>query len=278
MAVGLLVYGVNRLNLGSKKLITRKSTIILTVFLVSILPITLEVSSTKLAQLEPAASIQQVIVMDMAANYCWGDNTTSNNYAAAGLQMFSSSSDFLTNICSFYKPSVWVSLISPSALSASGRESNFALVKPGETELQNKLIQLWKKMILSDPPTYLTNKSMQLAQVVIAGDGRTISLLERQDKNSMKELAKSALLLPFEIMIIFHVFSIVFIGLLLLLVLIFRIGDIRHWKLAGYLLVGNLLWSATTTVAFLGDNGRYTYPYTLLSVILFFSCKKQFND
>ena len=278
LSVVLLVYGVNRLNLGFKKLITRKSAISLTVLLVALMPITLELSSTKLNQLEPAASIQQVIVMDMAANYCWGDNPTSNKYAADGLQMFSSSSDFLTNICSFYKPNVWVSLINPSALSASGRESKFALIKPGETELQNELMRLWKKMILSDPPTYLTNKSMQLAQVVIAGDSRSISFLERKDKNSIKEFAKAMFLFPFEVLIIFHIFSIAFIGSLLLLILVFRIGDIRHWKLAGFLLVGNLLWAATTTVAFLGDNGRYTYPYTLLSVILFFSSKKQFTD
>jgi len=275
LAVTLLVYGVNRLNQGSKKLIRRKGTIVITIFLITILPITLEISSTKLAKLEPAASIQQVIVMDMAANYCWGNNPMSNRYAAEGLQMFSSSPEFLSNVCSFYKPNVWVSLISPSAMSASGKESKFALINPGETELQNELIELWKNMILSDPPTYLTNKSMQFAQVVISGDGRSISLLNHEEGASIKELTKAFFLLPFEVMIIFHVFSVAFISLLLLLVLFFRMGDHRHWKLAGFLLAGNFLWAATTTVAFLGDNGRYTYPYTLLSVILLLSSKKQ---
>jgi hypothetical protein len=278
LAITLLVYGVNKLNQGSKKLITRKATISITILLVTILPMSLEVSSTKLAKLEPAAPIQQVIVMDLATNYCWGNNPKSNKYAAEGLQMFSSSSDFLTNICSFYKPNVWVSLFTSSSMSASGRESKFAFIKPGDTELQKKLIELWKNMILSDPPTYLSNKSMQLTQVVIAGDGRSISLLDLQKKTSIKQLAKAVILLPFEIMIFLHIFSIAFIGLLLLIVLIFRLGNNHYWQLAGLLLVGNLLWATTTTVAFLGDNGRYTYPFTLLSAILFFSSNKQFKD
>jgi hypothetical protein len=274
LSIITLLLAVNFLNPKEKRVIIGKSSTIITVLLISILPLTLELTSTKLSKLESAASIQQVIVMDMASNFCWGSNPKSNEIAAEGLKLFSSSPEFLRNVCSFYKPNVWVSLINPSALSAFERQSGFALIKPGEKELQNKLLQLWKQMILVDPPTYLTNKSMQFSQVVVAGEGRTITLFETKDNKSIKTSLKGLALLPFELLILFHIPSIAFSSLILLIVLVFRIGEKSHWKLAGYLLVANLIWATTTTIAFLGDNGRYTYPITILSFVLLLANRK----
>lgn len=240
---------------------------------ISVVPLVAEVAITKSLNLVKSYPEQQVMIMDVAASYCYTNNTSTGARAKEALQLFSSDSAYPKTACQLYRPDTWLSLTKAGNTSSEGIRSSFWLIEVGDFERYEKAKSLWLKMILSDPVTYLQNKMIFAGKLLIGSDSRNLTFLNEQN-TKLKLLALYKL--PYDLAITFHLYSLLAAGIFLLIgpVSRFRKSKSRNLVVSRetlLLLSSLVIWLGLSSIAYIGSNGRYTYTITLLALLLAFS-------
>lgn len=247
----------------------KHKTVILLSICLTIGPISLEILVNKSLNLIKSYPQQQVMIMDLASNYCWGTQQSSNIISRDALRTFTNDKSMDLSICQFFRADTWVSLTNNGKVSSYGLESDFELIAPNQGALYESVFQSWLKIILQDPVTYFQNKIIFATKVLIASDTRGIRLSEAI---STHELIQGLILLPYDLVITFHLMSIGAVTLILLFLL--SLNGTRSLAITKVGLLMCVLWLITTTIAYIGSNGRYTYSASLLA-ILFIFCSRE---
>lgn len=238
---------------------------------ISIAPVLTEYSVSSLLRLEKSYPEQQVMLMDTAASYCYTNSTSTGVRARNALSLFTTDSNFPKTACQSFRPDTWVSLTNGGNTSSEGIENDFALIQPRDQYRYEQLRGFWLTMTVSDPVTYLQNKTIFAGKIIFGSDTRNLSILG-QSNNYEKGLAVYKL--PYEIAITLHLLSL--LAGILLLVLLPLIDYIRR-KSTGVefdsvsvkLITAMSLWLWLSSIAYIGSNGRYTYTISLISFLLF---------
>jgi len=255
------------------KIKVRRVLTITLILIVSVIPLVLEIGTTKALGLTRSFPEQQVMVMDVAATYCYTNNLATGERAKSALGIFSKDPAFLSSACQLYRPDTWVSLTRSDKASAEGLQSDFALISPDEKKKYELLKSTWSEMILRDPVTYLQNKILFIGKLLVGSDSRNFNL--NTSKNLFSNM--SALFrLPFEIPISLHLYSIAFCLFWILLLPIRNFVSKKEEAFSVHRVSISListvsLWSILSSIAYIGSNGRYTYSITILSLVFLLS-------
>jgi hypothetical protein len=244
---------------------------------ISIAPFLIDQSLSKVMNLDKSYPQQQVFLMDFAATSCWSTNNDSAIKAKNSISVYFQGNKTPENLCDFFRPNTWESLIrnhggmSNSLSLLTSRESNTYLTTQNE----------WIDSILRDPSSYIQNHFMFASQVLLAADTRGLRVLKPEFLNNQARpivlsLISAIVFIPWDFAITFHLISI--LGVLFLWFFIIILGLGRYKKVNSEILwisltflIFELSWFALTSIAYIGDNGRYTYPANLtflLSIII----------
>lgn len=265
----------------------KKITTSVLLILITILPVSLELLISNSTKLEKSYPEQQVMIMDLTAAYCWGTSSISGEISANSLMLFSNEREtFLKKICQFYKGDSWVSITKNISPSSKGLTSDFKLISSNEKKTALKVRSNWLSYIINDPITYLQNKLQFGTKVLIAGDSRNIRLFNAMTEksrwsNKIINTFKGIVFLPYDLCITFHFISIAMVLALWVAVFYSKIKIVNANSLPVinfYLLFFLLSWWILTTFTYIGNNGRYTYTATIITIIaLYFDFSNQAN-
>ena len=241
--------------------------------LVVVIPVGLDFGVTKALELKRSFPEQQVMALDAAATFCYTNNLHTGKKAEKALGAFSKDPNFVKSVCQLFRPDTWVSMTRSSQASSQGIKPSFTLISPEERQKYESLKSTWAEMIISDPVTYLQNKTLFMGKLLIGSDSRNFSL---NTADTFLAKTRSFYKLPFEIAIIFHLYSIAACIFWVLLLPIFnylknREKDFTVGRLSISLLSSLWIWSILSSIAYIGSNGRYTYSITILALIMFLS-------
>ena len=222
---------------------------------------------------------QQVISMDLAAAYCWSTNPTTVRAAKDAISLMYTDNSPGT-VCESFKPINWIWFSRKPILENSAIPTTFTFLTEKNEQEYKKLRSQWIALILRDPATYIQNKYMFGSQVFIAGDSRYLRLFSSNyySTSSRIDLIDRLIglfFLPWDVIITLHLLSmnaslILWITLLLKQ---YRNGKSRNLKNDVIYVCSFFLWFGATVVAYIGDNGRYTYAASLALLFSLFLYK-----
>ncbi len=242
---------------------------------ITLAPLSFEYLAAKGLRLEKSFPQQQVMLMDVAATYCYTTNTQTGERAARVIQNFSDNPNYKSFVCQLYRPDTWLSLTKSINTSSSGFEADFKLIQPGNVKQYDELESKWLEIIIKDPVTYIQNKILFASKLLIGSDSRNISILSAESTSTrILGIYKFA----YDIAITLHLFSLFICILILLLIpskryLNNRNGGLYIDQYTIHILSSILIWNSLSAIAYIGSNGRYTYALSLLSLVLYLSHK-----
>jgi len=225
----------------------------------------------------------QVIISDVASMTCLSNNIQLRKNGTDLLNNFSKT--FFSNgqICEDYRLSNWGSV---GSWSLNSFESNLVTNFNGGVSRYSKILissdmtaekyteirNSWLNLLANYPKDYLQIKLIHANQIMISGDtfGLRIS-----NAGSTKKYLAGIFFVPFDIVITLHLLSpamTFLIGFIIIVLWLSRISIyelIRTQEVAfAYLFV--FFWVLMTSIAYIGDNGRYTYLSSFIFFIFIF--------
>ena len=259
------------LSFQNSKLRLRKSTAVIIMISIAVAPVALESLAAKSLRLNKSFPEQQVMLMDTAATYCYTTNTETGMKAQKALMLFTSDPNYPKIACQLYRPDTWLSLTQAINTSSEGLEFDFNLIKAGDTRNYDALKSTWINFIITDPVTYLQNKILFASKLFIGSDSRNVSILSAET-TSTKILGTYRI--PYDIAITLHIYSLLSLVMILFLLPIKkylrkRKNGITIDRVSISLLSTVFIWTALSSIAYIGSNGRYTYALTILSLVIY---------
>lgn len=227
----------------------------------------------------------QVITMDSGSFSCYSNNRETRLRGVEVLESINNQNLAIDQICGNYQPNTWQSVafwkLSKSDAHGLGlKEINYknsqnliAIPTDLDPDTYSKVRSLWIKTILSDPKNYAQIKISQFVQIFLAGDSAGLRVSRMIDDSSIVRILRGIALTPYDLIETLHLISPVSLLLFGMCYLLFRsrmttVENVIS-RLDLYLLfLFPITWSAATAVAFIGDNGRYLYPSTLIFALL----------
>jgi hypothetical protein len=284
IAVFFLLFGISK-NLNLKLSRTKQIALFL---MITLAPIGLDNLSYLVSNLRQVHPELQVIAMDAGTLACYSNNTNTRNEGVGILNRLGAVDRDISQICGDFHPNTWESVaywkLSDKDRSGLGLSSSSAVYSDRlisiSTEMERsnyeEVRRLWISAIRDNPKDYIQIKISQFVQVIGAGDTFGLRLLEFNQGISSFEVIKALILLPYDVVISLHFLAPITAYVLGIIFLLYSYRDkpIRH--IYGRLDLGMLFtflftWSAMSTIAFIGDNGRYVYSSSLLFVIFILS-------
>lgn len=231
----------------------------------------------------------QVFIADLSTMTCLSNDNKVREQGNLILNRISQTNYEVKEICADFRLSNWGS-VGSWALSQS--ELNDINLKEEEqayskitisSNLSNtsyrKIREDWARFILNNPKTYLEAKSIQINQVLISGDtfGLRIS-----STNNFKDQITGLFFLFYDLSISLHLLSPIFtlfFGTCVLVILFSRLPIYLILRDRNVITAYSCIaaWTILTTVAYIGDNGRYTYLSTFIFYFLIFKSYKEIN-
>ena len=244
---------------------------------ITLTPLAFEYLAAKSLRLEKSFPQQQVMLMDVAATYCYTTNTKTGERASRVIQNFSNDPNYKSFVCQLYRPDTWLSLTKSINTSSSGFDVDFKLIQTGNVKQYDELESKWLEIIIKDPVTYIQNKMLFASKLLIGSDSRNITILSAESTSTrIFGIYKFA----YDIAITLHLFS-----LFVCILILFLIPTKRYLKNRNeglnidqytiHILSSILIWNTLSAIAYIGSNGRYTYALSLLSLVLYLSHKGQ---
>ena len=227
----------------------------------------------------------QVIAMDAASFACYSNDSEPQTKGMEILSKINNEKINRSQVCANYRPNTWQS-IAYWKLSAEGASRLGVKNLPDETLINKIAIKTdiqknnydnirnqWIRTILSEPKSYFQIKLSQFAQVMVAGDTVGFRILNLNNQFNAISLVKAIFLSPYDLIISLHLISPIVVLFLGWAFLIFSLREFKIKEIFGrsdlfYFLSFPLVWCIATTIAFIGDNGRYIYAACLLFLVL----------
>ncbi len=243
--------------------------------LVAVLPFSFEFFAAEGLGLKNSYPQQQVMLMDVVSTYCYSNNSDSGIRAREALAIFPGGSSLADSACQFFRPDTWLSLTKEQNASSENLETDLWLISAGEEFAYKKLESSWIELILHDPVTYIQNKVIFAGKLIIGSDTRSFGLSSTEFSiSTLRSLYK----VPYDLAITLHLYSIIALIFWLLLTPLKRFlksetSDFCIDRIAVTLILGALIWTILSAIAYIGSNGRYTYSYSLLALMVYFSIR-----
>jgi hypothetical protein len=265
-------------------LIIRKTNIKIIPFLIilALLPISLEKLTYSITEYKKVHPELQVIIADLSSMTCFSNDNKVREKGNVLLNRISGTKFEVKDICADFRLSNWGSIgswaLSQSELNdihLNSESQNYSKIIISSNLSNTSYIEIredWARFILRNPKAYLEAKSIQSNQVLLSGDtfGLRIS-----NANNFRDQIAGLFFLVYDLSISLHLLSpiVTLIFGTFVLVIVFS-------KLPMYLLLRNRniivaysfvwAWIILTTVAYIGDNGRYTYLSSFIFYFLIF--------
>ena len=237
----------------------------------TLLPTAFEITATKALGLKESYPEQQVMMMDLAATYCYTNNSSSGLRAKTGLEIFTDAENYPSVACQLFRPDTWLSLTEGGGNESSKDiQTKFWLISPGEEEKAQKLRSTWLNLIISDPVSYLQNKILFAGKLIIGSESRQLTAFS---KEKIQEKLIAVFRITYDVAISLHLFSIISILVIFLSIPVrnFAKKTTAAIELDGTVIAVFLscfLWLGLSSIAYIGSNGRYMYSLTILAIIL----------
>jgi len=239
--------------------------------LLALLPAAFEITASKALSLKKSYPEQQVMMMDLAATYCYTNNLSSGLRAKTGLEIFTDAENYPSVACQLFRPDTWLSLTQGGGNESSKDiQAELWLISPGEEEKAQDLRSTWLNLIVSDPVSYLQNKILFAGKLIIGSESRNLTVLS---KEKTEEKLIAIYRIPYDIAISLHLFSIISIFVIFLVVPVRNFArkitaSIELDRTAIAVFLSCFLWLGLSSIAYIGSNGRYMYSLTILVIIL----------
>lgn len=255
-------------------------TIIIFVILLISSPFSIDKLSYSNANYKKVHPELQVIILDLATMSCTSNNQEIRQGGINILNKFSNTNYTNSQICADWRLSTWQSVgkweIKPEEVGLNKRSvlaGSVSKISISSNLMNPKYVEIrksWMKFIAENPDDYLQMKWIQSNQVMLSGDTFGIRHLDSANSN---RYVKRLFFLPYDIVISLHLMS-PFITLIVgFFILLFKLNKFtirasisNKYILASFFFV--LGWVILTSVAYIGDNGRYTYLSTFVFYIL----------
>jgi hypothetical protein len=258
------------ISVNSTKGLSRKSLTLL-VCVLTLLPTALEFTASKALGLKESYPEQQVMIMDLAATYCYTNNLSSGLRAKTGLEIFTDAENYPSVACQLFRPDTWLSLTQGGGNESSKEiQTRFWLISPGEVGKAQQVRSTWLDLIMSDPISYLQNKTLFAGKLIIGSESRNLAVLS---KERTEEKLIAIYRIPYDLAISLHLFSIISIFVVFLVVPVRNFArritasiELDRTVIAVFL--SCFLWLGLSSIAYIGSNGRYMYSLTILAIIL----------
>jgi hypothetical protein len=232
----------------------------------------------------------QVIVMDIASMSCL---SSSNQTRSAGTKILNQLNNTLysnSEICSSFRINTWQSVANWQLTktqinrdtSFDNNLSNSRILISSKTIEQSyqKIRESWINYIKLNFRDYIQIKFVQFAQLGIAGDTSGFRI---QNRINFFGLISGLYFVLFDLVITLHLLS-VLITFLVGIVVIYRylseysIREVLLFKSVTISFTFLFTWLTISTIAFIGDNGRYTYLSSFIFYLLLIFGVKKFHS
>ncbi|CAN2169726.1 hypothetical protein MCEMRE254_00023 [Candidatus Nanopelagicaceae bacterium] len=274
----LSIVGVIILFLTLKKFMRKSVYMAITIIFV-VAPLIVDQSAylanDKLVKVHPEL---QVIIMDASSFACLGlDEQTRKSGEEVLNQFEKGETKSSTSLCKNFRMNTWQSAgfwkltkaekasldIAPSPISEYKVQASTSLSDSRIEAIRNA----WLKMIQNNPKEYVELKMLQATQLMLGADSAELNL--SKSNNLISDLRK-LINLPFNILLATHGLSI--IACLVILLLVGLKSTHLETRLEFIKFIGivsiPLCWLGISAIAFIGDNGRYTYSATFIAFYL----------
>ena len=224
----------------------------------------------------------QVIISDVASMTCLSTSNEVRQNGIALLNRFSDTTYSDKEICGDFRVNTWQSVggwslnLSEIGLEAfneaSSRQSKILISSNMKTDKYNEIQNSWLSFIAKFPKDYLQIKSIQLNQLMISGDTFGLRII---DASTFKEYMSGMFFIPFDTVISLHLLSPALTFLFGIIIVILSLSRITIYRLINTReIVFSFLflscWILATSIAYIGDNGRYTYLSSFIFYIFLF--------
>ncbi len=231
----------------------------------------------------------QVIISDLASMTCLSSNNELRKRGTDLLNNFSNTFYSNGEICGDFRLNTWQSVGSWSLNSseiglgalrdASSRYSKILISSDMTAREYTEIRNSWLNLLANNPKDYLQVKLIHANQIMISGDTFGLRIL---NADSIKEYFAGIFFIPFDTVISLHLLSPAVTFLIGFIIIILRFSRMTINKLFrtqevihSFLFV--FFWVLTTSIAYIGDNGRYTYVSSFVFYIFIFSGISRIN-
>jgi hypothetical protein len=224
----------------------------------------------------------QVIISDVASMTCLSNNDEVRQNGTELLNRFSDTTYSDNEICGDFRINTWQSVgswslnlseINLEAFNdASSRQSKILISSNMKAEKYNEIQSSWLRFVTKFPKDYLQIKSIQANQLMISGDTFGLRIINAV---TFKDYISGLFFIPFDTVISLHLLSpaLTFLfGFIIITLSLSRITINRLIKTREIVFSFLFLscWILTTTIAYIGDNGRYTYLASFVFYVFLF--------
>ena len=224
----------------------------------------------------------QVIISDVASMTCLSNNDEVRQNGTELLNRFSDTTYADNEICGDFRLNTWQSVgswslnLSEITLEAfndaSSRQSKILISSDMKDEKYNEIQSSWLSFITKFPKDYLQIKSIQANQLMISGDTFGLRILNAV---TFKDYISGLFLIPYDTVISLHLLSpaLTFLfGIIIVILSLSRITINQLIKTREVVFAFLFLscWILITTIAYIGDNGRYTYLASFVFYVFLF--------
>lgn len=224
----------------------------------------------------------QVIISDLASMTCLSSNDEVREKGTELLNRFGYTSYATGEICEDFRLNTWQSVGSWSLNSseigleafndASSRYSKILISSDMTTNNYIEIKNSWLNFIAKNPKDYLQIKSIQTNQLMISGDKFGLRIF---NAITFKNYVAGLFFIPFDTVISLHLLSPIITLLIGFIIIILKLSKmtidklIRTWEII-FSFLFLFCWVLTTSIAYIGDNGRYTYLSSFVFYIFVF--------
>lgn len=224
----------------------------------------------------------QVIISDLSSMTCLSTTGDVRNKGTELLNRFTHTSYSTGEICGDFRLNTWQSVgswsLNPSEIGleafneASSRQSKILISSDMTSNDYTEIKNSWLNFILKNPKDYLQVKSIQASQLLISGDTFGLRVL---DAKTFKNYVAGLYFIPFDTAISLHLLSPTLTLLIGFIIIILGLSKmtidklIKAWEIV-FSFLFLFCWVLTTSIAYIGDNGRYTYLSSFIFYIFIF--------
>lgn len=231
----------------------------------------------------------QVIISDLASMTCLSSSNEVRENGTELLNRFSNTVYTNSEICGDFRLNTWQSVgswsLNPSEIgleafnTANTRYSKILISSDMTPRNYAEIRNSWLNFITKNPKDYLQAKLIQANQIMISGDTFGLRVL---NADSSRNYLAGLYFIPFDTVISLHLLSpavTILIGLVIIILWLSKMTInrlIKNREIA-YSFVFLFCWIIATSIAYIGDNGRYTYLSSFTFYILLFSGISKIN-
>lgn len=221
---------------------------------------------------------KQPIIYDLASSYCWGSSDKIRNDAAKGLDLILRKDYPRKSVCASLNPITWDHLHTDYLEPWEYARPLINPLGPDAKDLVADLRETWQFMIRNNLIDWLQVRLVFLGTTLTMTNTLTYqddSRLNTKSLNSLKDSSYKLLVLPYRILDKFRFTSLGFAMLIISLIFL-KTTEQKSRRLVNQSSQIQIILPPTimilsalflTLIGFVASNGRYTFPYTILSYI-----------